>query len=201
MNNALLMVFIKNEMLGKVKTRLSASIGNENALDVYRLLLSHTLKISVPLRVDKVVYYSDYLPGNDIWKQNNFLQKVQEGADLGERMHHAFTEMFKNNYERIVIIGSDCYELTTEHLVQAFDLLKIKDAVIGPAQDGGYYLLGLKKAHASIFMNKTWSDAALFKETIETIEEIKISYGLLPALTDVDEVKDLPEEWKHFTKK
>ncbi len=201
MGNALLIVFIKNEMLGFVKTRLAADIGNENALKVYQLLLQHTLMVTSPLQVDKAVFYSNYIPLSDKWQENHFIRRLQRGNDLGERMQNAFEEMFEKGYESIVIIGSDCKDLNTGHLLQSFSLLKKKEVVIGPANDGGYYLLGMKNLHAGIFMNKNWSNAALLNQTIETIEALKLSFALLPALSDVDEVKDLPAEWKHLGKK
>ena len=139
-----LIVFTRNPELGKCKTRLAATIGDQSALDVYRFLLDHTVKITTPVTADVYVYYSEKIKDVDIWDTSIFRKKQQQGHDLGDKMQHAFTEVFNMGYQRAIIIGSDMYDLTTQELEDAFLKLEDNNFVIGPAQDGGYYLLGMK---------------------------------------------------------
>ncbi|HYI78143.1 MAG TPA: TIGR04282 family arsenosugar biosynthesis glycosyltransferase, partial [Chryseolinea sp.] len=140
MTKQLLIVFIKNPILGKVKTRLAASLGDQKALRVYKKLLDHTLRITGNLEYDKMVYYSDFVPEKDEWLGAGFKQGLQLGQDLGQKMKNAFKDGFRAGYSRIVIIGSDCFELTSYHIAKAFDSLENANVVVGPATDGGYYL-------------------------------------------------------------
>jgi rSAM/selenodomain-associated transferase 1 len=187
----LLMVFIKNPVPGKVKTRLASSIGEAQALTVYNKLLDHTLNTSRSLPVDKVVYYSDFIPADDVWRTSGFSQELQQGDDLGERMMNAFIKAFQQHYEQVAIIGSDCFDLTKSILTNAFDELNKKDVVVGPALDGGYYLLGMKSLHQKLFLNKTWSTEKVLNDTLENIHELNLSFYLLPLLRDIDTEQDL----------
>ena len=110
-------------------------------------------------------------------------------------MFNAFDLLFKKGFERVVIIGSDCPGLSSKHINNAFAELNNVDVVIGPAKDGGYYLLGMKKLHSAIFNGKNWSTDAVFKETIKSIDELQLTFSKLETLTDVDEEKDIPPEW------
>ncbi|QMU28690.1 TIGR04282 family arsenosugar biosynthesis glycosyltransferase [Adhaeribacter radiodurans] len=190
MNKKLLLIFVKNEVFGKVKTRLAASIGEEKALQVYKVLLKRTYEITLPLPVTKAVYYSDFIQ-EDNWSPPFYDNYVQSGQDLGERMQHAFEQAFTAGYEQVCIIGSDCYELTEEIILQAFDKLERNDVVIGPAQDGGYYLLGMKVLNESFFKGKKWSTDSVLPDTLNNIKAAGQTVALLPELTDVDEEKDL----------
>jgi len=110
---------------------------------------------------------------------------------LGARMSHAFHWGFEQGYEQICIIGSDCATLTTEILEGAYAVLDEKDFVIGPAKDGGYYLLGMSDFYPKVFEDKVWSTAEVRKEAIADLEAGKKSYDLLTELSDVDVVDDL----------
>lgn len=177
--------------MGKVKTRLAAAIGDEQALRVYKLLLNHTHNITAPINYTKYVYYADEISPIDLWDEGNFIKVVQSGNDLGDRMFNAFQSAFNDDYQKVVIIGSDCFQLSTELIISAFDALKQYDAVIGPAEDGGYYLLGLKKLVPAIFKEKTWSTNSVCSDTIADLERLRLSYKLLHTLNDVDEAADL----------
>ncbi|MBI3133617.1 MAG: TIGR04282 family arsenosugar biosynthesis glycosyltransferase [Bacteroidetes bacterium] len=191
MKKELLILFIRNPRLGKVKTRLAASIGNEKALRIYQLLLDHTLKITQKSDADKVVYYADFIPANDAWQKAGFKQAIQTGSDLGERMSNAFRSAFIRGYERVVLIGSDCYELTEKEIQEAFEQLVQKQVVIGPATDGGYYLAGLSEHVPALFQNKAWSTPSVFKDTLGDIEKLALTFHLLTELPDIDELNDL----------
>ena len=162
----LLLIFTRNPEFGKVKTRLARDIGHQAALDIYKFLLAHTAKICTPLDTEKAVYYSEEIPNNDLWNATVFQKKKQIGEDLGERMQNAFAEGFNLGYSKIIIIGSDLYDIETKDLEQAFNVLNNHEIVIGPAEDGGYYLLGMKQLHPKLFKNKNWGTATNLKNQI-----------------------------------
>jgi uncharacterized protein len=186
-------IFVKNLLLGTVKTRLARKIGNSNALIIYEILLKFTQSITKSLSMDKIVYYSDNIDENDIWNELIYQKKIQKGATIGERMNNAISTELRN-YRRVVLIGSDCYELSSQILQQAFSSLNSHDVCIGPAKDGGYYLIGLKYPQTSLFQNKKWSSNEVFKTTLADIESLNMTYHLLPQLNDIDEYDDL----KHY---
>ena len=190
-----LIIFVRHPELGKVKTRLAAGIGNEAALCIYKKLLEHTLTITKTIEADKFVYYADHIVNDDMWQHEHYYKLLQENADLGKRIQTAFQTVFDRGYKRVCIIGSDCYELSTEIIDDAFTALDQNDVVVGPAKDGGYYLLGIKELHHQLFENKNWSTETVFAETIQTINELNLSFTTLPVLKDVDVVEDVPEEW------
>ena len=191
----LVMLFVRNPELGKVKTRLAASVGPEVALDIYLHLLRHTRSVTQQLTVDKVVYYSERVEAQDMWPGAHYQKKVQPAGDLGEKMAAAFETAFAEGYTSVVIIGSDCQQLTPEIISRAFEELRTHEVVIGPALDGGYYLLGLNRLHPELFQNKRWSTEHVFPDTLHDIERLHLSHTLLPALSDVDYLEDLEANW------
>jgi uncharacterized protein len=189
MKQNLLLIFIRNPELGKVKTRLAAAIGDKNALEIYQFLLLHTRNAVQDLSFDKRVMYSDEIIDNDIWSNEIFDKQVQFGQDLGTRMKNAFADGFDQDYDKIVIIGSDLYDLETANILEAFDKLDTSDVVLGPAKDGGYYLLGLKNIPNGIFINKNWGTNSVLKDTLADINHLKIH--LLEEKNDIDTVNDI----------
>lgn len=189
----LLLIFTRNPEFGKVKTRLARDIGHQASLDIYKFLLAHTAKICTPLDTEKAVYYSEEIPNNDLWNATVFQKKKQIGEDLGERMQNAFAEGFNLGYSKIIIIGSDLYDIETKDLEQAFKVLNNHEIVIGPAEDGGYYLLGMKQLYPKLFKNKNWGTATVLQDTINELK--KSNYKLLEKRNDVDlysDIKDHP---------
>lgn len=195
-NNNLLLIFYRNPALGKVKTRLARTVGNERALTIYQHLATHTLFVTKNIAVQKAVYYSDHIENDDLWDNMKFQKFVQSGASLGQRMSDAFRSGFASGYTSICVIGTDCFELTSSIIKDAFDKLRKADAVIGPAVDGGYYLLGMNAYHPSLFENKSWSTDTVAAETVEDFLRQGFRFDQLVMLSDVDEEKDLPEELK-----
>jgi uncharacterized protein len=188
-----LLIFYRNPQIGKVKTRLAKTVGDEKALAIYLHLATHTRAITQELECDKIVYYSDFVDTEDAWQNSSFEKKIQKkGKDLGEKMMDAFAKAFNTGYSSVCIIGTDCYELSSEIIDQAFQQLKTHDAVIGPAKDGGYYLLGMNKLISQLFQNKTWSTSSVANDTMNDFKRLGLSFAMLPSLTDVDEEKDLP---------
>jgi rSAM/selenodomain-associated transferase 1 len=191
MHSAALIIFVKNPVPGKVKTRLAKTIGEHEAAAIYIQLLQHTNKITSTFDADKFIYYADFVNDNDLWNNYTYKKLLQVEGDLGHKMLDAFENSFLAGYKKVVIIGSDSIEIEKHHIQQAFEMLDNSDVVIGPAQDGGYYLLGLKQFHTFLFLNKSWSSSKLMQETLDDIEKHRLSYHLLPVLSDIDEEKDL----------
>jgi hypothetical protein len=135
MADNLLMIFVKNLVPGMVKTRLAEDVGMMLALDVYQELVNHTARTARKAPADRWVLYSEYVEVEDIFDDEHFDYGLQEGQALGERMSRAFQQAFDKGYSRVILIGSDCYDLKGKHLEEAFDQLEIHDLVVGPASD------------------------------------------------------------------
>lgn len=187
----LLLIFTRNPELGKCKTRLAKTLGDQKALDIYTFLLQQTANYTKPVNADKMVFYSEEIWENDIWDNQEYKKAKQKGADLGERMANAFADGFKQNYKRIIIIGSDLHNLSTHDIDDAFEHLKKHDYVIGPATDGGYYLLGMTIFDESLFINKKWSTDSVFKDSMANISTKKVK--VLEPKNDVDEYEDIKD--------
>ena len=189
MHKNLLLIFTRNPELGKAKTRLAKTVGDETALEIYKFLLKKTRDISSKVTSDKAVYYSVKIRENDIWNENTFQKHQQVGEDLGIRMLNAFKNGFNAGYEKVMIIGSDLYDLTTENIENGFDELNTNDVVIGPAEDGGYYLLGMKSLEENIFKNKNWGTETVRKDTLSDLKDKKVK--LLAFKNDIDVYEDI----------
>jgi rSAM/selenodomain-associated transferase 1 len=196
MTKDLLMIMAKVPEMGKVKTRLAETIGDEGALKVYLKLLQHTFEVASHIEADKIVYFTESKTEFDMLDYYKFDKAVQPGGDLGERMSYCFRSAFDKGYERVIIIGSDCFALDTKTLSAAMASLVDKDFVIGPAEDGGYYLLGMTKMHEQLFLNKTWSTSDVFLDSILDMKNSGLAYEILPTLNDVDRESDLDDELK-----
>ena len=190
MTNHALIVFVKNLVNGQVKTRLAATLGNEQAMGIYQKLVTHTHDVVQFFTADKFVFYSTFIE-DDIWQNDLFHKEIQTGIDLGERMKNAFKSIFEKGYQKAIIIGTDCPGINESILKDAVSNLNDFDIVIGPATDGGYYLLGMKNMHSFLFENIEWSTNKVLQQTINLSNLHKLSYFLLPELSDVDEEKDL----------
>ena len=195
-----LIIFAKNPEYGKVKTRLAATIGNEQALFIYQKLIEHTIAITKKISADKIVYYSDSIVEKDTWENNIYQKKLQSGNDLEDRMKNAFKSSFTAGYDKVIIIGTDCFELNEEFISIAFEKMNDDDVVLGPAKDGGYYLLGMKKFYPSLFENIEWSSEKVLKQTLTTAMRLNLSVFLLPPLSDIDREPDLKDYSALFTK-
>ena len=213
-----LLVFIKNPVEGRVKTRLAATVGTAKALEVYHKLLAHTFAVANATKVaglERKLYYSEpigqvtftnyQLPetGLALWSADGsvlgFVACVQsQVTDLGERMRAAFAETFEKTpsegvpmpLAKVVIIGSDCLELQPHHLEAAFAALDSTDLVIGPAHDGGYYLLGMKQLHPTLFEGIVWSTDTVYRETMHRAAALGLRVAYLETLHDVDTEAD-----------
>lgn len=187
----LLLIFTRNPELGKCKTRLAASVGDETALAIYIFLLEHTVAVTKDLKVSKEVYYSEAIREGDLWDPSIYQKKIQKGPDLGERMANAFKAGFKAGYKKIAIIGSDLYDLSREDLDEAFEMLQTNNFVLGPASDGGYYLLGMTHFIPEIFKNKNWGTSSVLKDTLADLKNKNVY--LLETKNDVDVLEDIAD--------
>lgn len=198
MENALI-IFIKNPELGKVKTRLAATIGDTNALLIFNTLLRNIHLVSLPVRADKLLYYSTFIDSADIWENEMFHKYLQvQSPDLGQRMLSAFEEARSLGYAKALIVGSDIYEVSTEILNQGFVLLETAEIVLGPSLDGGYYAIGFNfdKIYADdflpkIFLDKTWSHENVAQDALDIINSFSYKCNFLPVLSDIDTEQDL----------
>lgn len=198
-----IIIFTRNPELGKCKTRLAKTIGDDAALNIYKHLLKHTADTTKTLNADKYVFYSEKIKKDDLWNNPIFKKKLQKGDDLGMRMENAFIDLFQSGYQKIIIVGSDLLDLKVEHINEAFEKLNEHDAVFGPAKDGGYYLLGLSNFQPCIFQNKPWSESNLLDVTLEELGQKNISLTLLETLNDIDtfeDLRDYPQLKKFYTK-
>jgi len=198
MSKNLLLIFTRNPELGKVKTRLAKTIGAEKALAIYKFLLAHTKKVTENIACDKAVYYSVKVREDDLWNGEIYQKKQQLGEDLGIRMQNAFQDAFANGYEKVLIVGSDLIDLSEEIIEKGFLQLASNDVVIGPAEDGGYYLLGMKSVHPNVFKNKNWGTSSVREETLNDLKDKKVH--LLNELNDADVLDDIKEHpaFQHF---
>jgi len=188
MNKNLLIVFSKNPILGKVKTRLAKSIGEKKALLVYKQLIKKTIDVLIDFEDDIAIFHTNKIAHENIWNFTKY-QKIQKGKDLGARMKNAFEWGFNIGYNKILIIGTDLWDLEKKILINSYNGLENNDVVFGPALDGGYYLLGLKKMINSIFDHKSWGSENVMKNTLKKIKRKKIYF--LRKLNDIDDIEDL----------
>jgi len=187
-----LIIFIKNPVPGKAKTRLAQGVGKERALEIYKSLLSYTRTVAQMVYTERYLYYSSQIIEDD-WDSKKFKKRVQSGNNLGERMSLAFKEVLSTN-EKALIIGSDCPQLNFMTISNAFLALDNHDFVIGPSMDGGYYLLGMKSADETVFRDIAWSTESVASQTIERIKSQQKTYKLLEQLSDVD----YKEDWERY---
>ncbi len=190
MENRKLLIFTKNPIAGTVKTRISRVKGDDVALEVYQKLLQYTCQISMKVKAERTVFFNDHIESNGIWNENHFRKQMQVAGNLGLKMSAAFKNAFLSGCNKAVIIGSDCAEISENDIEQAFQLLDQSDFVIGPAVDGGYYLLGMKKFHKFIFENMPWSQEKLHAATVACISENGFDYRSLDTKSDIDYWED-----------
>ena len=194
-----LVIFVKNPVLGKVKTRLAKAIGDAAALAAYEQMLSAVRSVATQVEADRWVLYSDFMAEGDAWERPVFQKALQKGNDVGERMLNAFQELFAFGYEQVVLIGSDFLDLQVHHVNHGFRGLKMNDFVLGPAADGGYYLIGMKSPTPGLFQKRQWSHSSVFADALADIQKADMTVAILPELNDIDEAADwftALERWK-----
>ncbi|MDX2248591.1 MAG: TIGR04282 family arsenosugar biosynthesis glycosyltransferase [Bacteroidia bacterium] len=190
-DNRLLLIFVKHPEPGKVKTRLAEGMGEKKALEIYEKLLEYTCEITRKVDAEKVIFYGNDIPLTDRWSEEGYTRMAQDGPNLGARMQEAFRWGWRQGFSKIIIIGSDCPGLTRRKLEDAFSHLDSYTTVLGPAKDGGYYLLGMNRPFPAIFQNKNWSTDTVLQDSLADLRIANRSFFLLPELSDVDTKDDL----------
>ncbi|GAA0879701.1 TIGR04282 family arsenosugar biosynthesis glycosyltransferase [Algoriphagus jejuensis] len=190
-----LIIFQKNAIRGHVKTRLATSVGDDHALEIYNWLTTYTHQIAQQVKVDRYLFYSDFVPELAEDCKNDYQFELQSGSNLGDRMHNAFKKLFENGYSNVVIIGTDCADLEISDLNDAYMALSHSDLVIGPANDGGYYLLGMSGYHPEVFDEIPWSTSKVLELTLDIANKLGLDYEFLNIRSDIDTFED----WQNFT--
>jgi len=192
MKKEVVLVFQKNAIQGKVKTRLASGMGDLRALEIYKHLMQSTYSVLEHVEAPVWTYFSDFIPET----VNPPIAKsfVQEGQDLGERMANAFARSFESGMEKVVLIGTDCPTLQSQHLNQAFEALTHSDLVLGPATDGGYYLIGMKRKADYLFEGISWSTSEVLSQTLAVATAHGLHFTLLDELSDID----TREDWERY---
>lgn len=186
-----LVIFVKNARRGHVKTRLASSLGEEKALAIYLALCERIRNVCISFSGICYVYYSEYIPSEpDLWEDDFFIKRIQRPfTDLGLRMEAAFQELLAV-HTSVILIGTDIPHLSTELLEESILLLKDTEVILGPSDDGGYYLIGMKNPNDYLFENMTWSVDTVLGETIHRLVKNDMTYKLLTTLPDIDTAED-----------
>lgn len=192
-----LIIFTRYPEPGKTKTRMIPILGAEGAASLQREMTEFTVKQGQKVQQTRRLSLEVHFAGGnwksmENWLGSDLVYKQQSGGDLGERMNSAFTLSFGEDMTRVVIIGIDCPEVNSSLLAQAFDSLGEYDLVVGPAKDGGYYLIGLKCSVPELFRGVTWGTGAVLAQTTQIAEKLGLSSYYLDLLEDVDRPEDLP---------
>lgn len=187
-----LMIFVKAPVPGHVKTRLCPPLSLEEAAALYRAFVQDTVERLSGSDWTLEIAYKPIKPLENLsWLDPEIPFFQQEGFDLGARLAHAFEKAFSSGARQVVAIGSDSPELFPSLLEKAFEGLNSTNAVLGPTHDGGYYLIGLSRPCPEIFSGIPWSTAKVYRETLEKISRLRLSWRELPKFRDVDTPEDL----------
>ncbi len=187
-----ILLFIKAPQIGKVKTRLAATIGDAKALKIYRKLVERQIT-SLPKETDLTVYFAPNDAAIEIanWLGNDFKLQPQCNGELGERLDSGISETFSKGSEKVICIGGDCPKLNNSHIQAAFSALDSVDVVFGPTDDGGYYLIGLNAPKTELFQNIPWSASNTLKASIAVTEALGLKHAMLETLYDIDDQSSL----------
>ncbi len=199
LNRACILLFVKSPAHGPVKSRLAQTVGAEMATALYRnFVLDMLATLSDVIAAGRSALRVCFFPpaaGGEIrdWLGNAYALMPQEGNDLGGRMKNAFLTCFAAGYRRVIVLGSDTPDLTSDAIAEGLDCLNRYGAVIGPARDGGYYLLGFQAEafSAAIFSGMPWSTSQVFDLTMEAFRRVETDVCILPPWRDIDTFADL----------
>ncbi|MCF8233235.1 MAG: TIGR04282 family arsenosugar biosynthesis glycosyltransferase [Bacteroidales bacterium] len=187
---SLLIIFAKSPVVGKVKKRLIPFLGEAGACDAYKKMLLHTRHVCDRVISDRVVFYTDDRQIFNIWPDDLYQKQAQQGDDIGMRMLSTFEYAFRMGYQKAVLFGGDIIEINPNILQTAFATLDRNEVVIGPASDGGYYLIGMNRLLPGLFYDIDWSTDRVFRQNVEKIEKMALSYAVLERLSDIDDYDD-----------
>ena len=193
-NRPVLQLFVKHPKAGQTKTRLAAGIGHRKALIAYQRLLERAKAMATDLQqdFDIEIWYGNEIPEQDLWATTGWPRHQQWGEDIGQRMNHAMTQALDRGAEKVLLMGTDLPAMNQTLVREAFTLLDDHPAVMGPAIDGGYYLVGLRAALPALFADIEWSTSTVYAESCARFRAAGWTWAELPALSDLDTVDDLP---------
>ena len=201
----ILIIFLKYPEAGKVKTRLAKDVGDDEAARIYSHMALNIIEGAIdPKSYNTIIFYDPPEKEKEIknWigkKEVQYLPQI--GNTLGDRISNAFKEVYSNGADKTVIIGTDCLEVTSEIINKAISLLGETQVVLGPAEDGGYYLLALNQDRPQIFQDINWSTEHVLNQTVSKIVENKLNYQKLKTLKDIDTVDDINDQFRDFLQK
>lgn len=188
-----IIIFTRVPIPGKTKTRLHGFLTENQCAEIHKNFLKDIKYTCENLKKDIFVFYTPE-DKNNILKSifdNKYKYKTQEGNDLGEKMYNAIDFVLKQKYKSCILIGTDIPYLKEEDLKKAFKILKDKDIVLGPTMDKGYYLVGMKKASKEVFENIEYGHGNVLDNTIESVKNANLTYGLTNMNIDIDERSDI----------
>jgi rSAM/selenodomain-associated transferase 1 len=185
----LVQIFAKPPEAGKVKTRLIPDLGADKATEVYRYCLTYTLELANKSAFD----YQLWLSGkSDHAFFSGEACQIQQGDDLGARMYHALNQaLLENPDDSVLLIGSDCLDLTESYLAQAVESLNTHDLVLLPTFDGGFALIGCRTINPLLFDNVIWSSEQVLRQTLDNADKLNYRVHLLETVRDIDTLSDL----------
>jgi len=191
-----LIIFTRYPEPGKTKTRLIPLLGAEGAARLQRQMTEQTLAQVKELKAFRPLSVEVHFAGGNQqlmqdWLGSDIIYRQQSDGDLGRRMALAFKDSFSAGMTSVVIIGTDCPDLNAQLMVKAFHALEQNDLVLGPALDGGYYLIGLRRLIPELFRGISWSTAEVLEQTISIAQRLDLAIAFLPLLNDIDRPEDL----------
>jgi rSAM/selenodomain-associated transferase 1 len=192
--DATILVFCRAPIAGKVKTRLIPSLGEEGAAKLHAELATRMIEEAADAELASVELWCDPDDSDvffDSFKSRGVELRIQQGGDLGERMSNAIAASLEGGASRTVLVGTDCPPVDAAYLRRALSALTDHDAVIGPAEDGGYGLIGLKEADRRLFEDIAWGSDKVCASTCIRFNERRLRWSLLPLIWDVDRPEDV----------
>jgi uncharacterized protein len=192
-----IIIFTRYPEPGKTKTRLIPALGDVGAANLQRKMTEYTLSQVKELQSNTAISLEIRFAGGNLqlmqdWLGSDLVYQLQGEGDLGSRMMRSLLYAFQKNAEQVVIIGTDCPGVNPQILTTAFEQLHIFDLVLGPAIDGGYYLIGLRQPFSELLTNIDWGTSQVLSQTLDIAQKLNLSVGYLPTLADVDRPEDLP---------
>jgi len=199
-----LILFTRYPEPGTTKTRLIPALGGEGAAALQKRMTERMLRTAMEFKGTCEVCIEVRFQGGTgslmkEWLGRDLIYSPQGTGDLGHRLPAAFEEAFREGVHRVVVVGTDCPEMTAGHLLQAFRCLEKTELVLGPAKDGGYYLIGLNKHAPGLFEGVSWGTGTVLKETLALADSLGLTLEMMDVLQDVDRPEDLPL-WEKITK-
>jgi rSAM/selenodomain-associated transferase 1 len=192
-----LIVFTRYPEPGKTKTRLIPALGAQEAATLHRQMTEHTLSKVTQIQSQSPLSIEVHFTGGNLalmqaWLGSNIVYRHQGPGDLGSRMTRSHQSAVRAGIERVAIVGTDCPGLNAELILEAFQQLHSHDLVLGPAMDGGYYLIGLRCFIPALFSGINWGTAEVLQQTVHIANKLDLSVAYLTQLADVDRPEDLP---------